>query len=267
MKFSPCAAALAILAFTALPGHADEPSTQTTITIYAGGKPVATLMMPIGAKGNLAANANHVDDGNTQTRFTGNVQGKLQLPAAQELVFYGEDIELKTEKLSPERLRAVRDIEAMAVSDQLYRGRSATGELSPEEWKKQNAIDAANMKRLVEIVDAFGWPGVRFAGAASGTAFLVLQHADHASQRKYLPLLREAVRRHDAIGSDLAMLEDRVRVADGKPQLYGTQLATNPLRFAPIEDEARVDERRSSVGLPPLAEYAKKMLGLNYTPK
>jgi hypothetical protein len=86
----------------------------------------------------------------------------------------------------------------MAGPDQLYRGRSATGNLSPEEWKKQNEIDAANMKRLAEIIDAYGWPGLRFAGAASQTAFLVLQHADHDSQRKYLPLLRAAVKRNDA---------------------------------------------------------------------
>jgi hypothetical protein len=151
------------------------------------------------------------------------------------------------------------------VPDQLYRGRTVTGEMPPEEAKKQIEIDVANMKRLADIVDAFGWPGIRFAGAASQTAFLVLQHADTASQRKYLPQLREAVMRHDALGSDLALLEDRVRVADGKPQLYGTQLALNPLRFQPIEDEAHVDQRRRSIGLPPLAEYAKRF-GLDYTP-
>jgi hypothetical protein len=263
MKFRPHALVLAVLASLALSGHADEPLKQTTITIYAAGKPVATLMMPIGAKGNMSAAANHIDGSETGAHFTGNVQGKLALPAAQELVFYGEDIELKSENLSPERAKAVRDLEAMAVPDQLYRGKSITGDLPPEEWKKQEEIDTANMKRLAEIIDTFGWPGMRFAGAASSTAFLVLQHADHASQRKYLPLLREAVKRHDAVGSELAMLEDRVRVADGKPQLYGTQLANNPLRFQPIEDEAHVDERRAGVGLPPLAEYAK-MFGLSY---
>lgn len=266
MKSHLKALALATLATMALPGQAGEPLTQTSITIYAGGKPVATLMMPIGAKGNATAAANHIDDGDTQARFTGNVQGRLRLPAGQDLVFVGEDIALKSEKVSPERVKAVRDLEAMAVPDQLYRGKSVNGDLSPDDWKKQEAIDAANMTRLADIIDSFGWPGVRFAGAASQTAFLVLQHADTASQRKYLPLLREAVRRHDAMGSDLAMLEDRVRVADSKPQLYGTQLAGNPLRFQPIEDEAHVDERRRSVGLPPLAEYAK-MFGLSYAPK
>ena len=263
MKFRPHALALAVLASLAGPARADDAPTRTTITIYAGGRPVAGLMMPIGAKGNLSANANHIDDGDTGARFTGNVQAQLALPAGQPPVIYGDEIALTTEKLSPERVKAVRDLEAMAVPDQLYRGKSVSGDLSADEWKQQNEIDARNMKRLAEIIDAFGWPGLRFAGAASETAFLVLQHADHASQRKYLPLLREAVKRNDAVGSNLAMLEDRVRVADGKPQLYGTQLATKPLRFEPIEDEAGVDARRSSVGLPPMAEYAK-MFGLSY---
>lgn len=174
MKFRPHAIALAVLASLAGPACADDAPTQTTITIYAAGRPVAGLMMPIGAKGNLSANANHIDDGDTGARFTGNVQAQLALPAGQPLVIYGEEIALKTEKLSPERVKAVRDLEAMAVTDQLYRGKSVTGDLSADEWKRQTEIDARNMKRLAEIIDAFGWPGLRFAGAASETAFLVL---------------------------------------------------------------------------------------------
>lgn len=153
----------------------------------------------------------------------------------------------------------------MATTDQLYRGRSASAELTPDEWKQQTVLDIANTKRLVEIIDTFGWPGLRFAGAASQTAFLVLQHADNDIQRKYLPLLRDAVKRSDARGDDLALLEDRVRVADGKPQLYGSQLGGNPLKFEPIEDEAHVDERRRAIGLQPLAEYAQ-LFGLTYAP-
>ena len=81
MKFRPHALALAVLASLAGPARADDAPTQTTITIYAGGRPVAGLMMPIGAKGNLSANANHIDDGDTGARFTGNVQAQLALPA------------------------------------------------------------------------------------------------------------------------------------------------------------------------------------------
>jgi hypothetical protein len=264
MKFPPHAIALAVLASLALPGHADDGLKQTTITMYAGGKPVGGLIFPIGTEVKLSAVANTVSEGAMQTRFTGNVEGRFTPQAGQSIVLFGEDLMAATETVSAERAQAVRDLEAMASSDQLYRGRMLDGgNLTQDEWKRQTDIDVANMQRLAQIVDRFGWPGLRFAGAASQTAFLVLQHATPDVQRRYLPLLRNAVQRQDALGAHLALLEDRVRVASGKPQLYGTQLNGDPLRFDPIEDEAHVDERRRSVGLPTMAEYAK-MFGLSY---
>jgi len=58
---------------------------------------------------------------------------------------------------------------------------------------------------------------------------------------------------------DFAMLEDRVRVHDGQPQRYGTQLSldgTGPMRFDPIEDLEHLDARRAEAGLPPLDVYS-----------
>jgi hypothetical protein len=263
--FIRCAVA-ASLACLAAASQAGEPLSQTTISFYAGGKPVGGLIFPIGARITPSVVAASEREGSNEARYTGNVQSRFTPPAGQPIVMFGEDIAVTHEAISAERAQAVRDLEAMASSDQLYRGRSTTGELTSEEWKLQTAIDAANMKRLAQIIDTYGWPGLRFAGAASQTAFLVLQHADPATQRKYLPLLRDAVRRSDAMGGHLAMLEDRLLVDEGKPQIYGSQLAANPLRFEPIEDEALVDERRRSVGLEPLAEYAKHF-GLTWTPR
>lgn len=256
---------LAILACIAQAAHADDGLTQTTLSVHAGGKPVGGLIFPIGVRVQPSAVANRINAGDREVRYTGNVQGRFKVSAG-EVILFGEELVVSTQEISAERYRAVRDLEAMASSDQLYRGRSTTGQLSAEEWKQQTAIDEANMKRLAEIIDSFGWPGLRFAGAASQTAFAVLQHADLASQRQYLPLLRDAVGRSDALGSHLAMLEDRVRTREGKPQLYGSQLGGDPLRFDPIEDEAQVDERRRSIGLEPLADYARRF-GLTYTPK
>ena len=152
MILRPQCLLVAALACMALPGHADV-LTQTTISIYAGGKTVAGLMFPIGAKVETAAIANRVDEGGRQIRFTGNVEGRFTPPAGQSIVFFGEDIVVSTEPISAERAKAVRDVEAMASPDQLYRGRSATSDLTPDEWKQQTAVDAANMKRLAEIID------------------------------------------------------------------------------------------------------------------
>ena len=60
----------------------------------------------------------------------------------------------------------------------------------------------------------------------------------------------------------LALLTDRVRVRQGKPQLYGTQFSSKqggPLIAEPIEDEGHLDQRRLSVGLSTMAEEVRRI--------
>ena len=63
----------------------------------------------------------------------------------------------------------------------------------------------------------------------------------------------------DVAKGDFAYLTDRVLVADGKKQLYGTQFhdVKGKMEPQPIEDEASVDKRRKEMGLSTLAEYRK----------
>jgi hypothetical protein len=135
---------------------------------------------------------------------------------------------------------------------------------------KQREIDEENIVRLVGIIEAHGWPGRSLVGEKGAlAAFLILQHADYKYQKKYLPLVRTAVAAGELSPDNLALLEDRVLMNEGKKQIYGTQLQTNErgvLELYPIEDEENVDKRRAQVGLPPLAEYMKHF-GLEYRPK
>jgi len=89
------------------------------------------------------------------------------------------------------------------------------------------------------------------------------QHADRDPelQRTFLEALRGAVADGEASPGNLAYLEDRVRVADGRPQLYGTQftVTNGELRPSPIEDPQRLDERRAEAGLDPFAVYEARM--------
>ncbi|HEX2861413.1 MAG TPA: DUF6624 domain-containing protein, partial [Lacunisphaera sp.] len=106
-----------------------------------------------------------------------------------------------------------------------------------------------------------GWLGPAEIGKeASSALFLVIQHSDPATQKKYLPLMREAVKAGKARGASLALLEDRIALGEGRPQTYGSQLlreGDGPLFVQAMEDPDHVDERRASVGLPPMAEYVK----------
>jgi hypothetical protein len=89
------------------------------------------------------------------------------------------------------------------------------------------------------------------------------QHADSdpARQRAFLDALRGAVDQGEASRAHLAYLEDRVRVNAGQPQLYGTQFTVADGEFGPrpIQDRARLDERRAQAGLEPFADYEARM--------
>ena len=56
---------------------------------------------------------------------------------------------------------------------------------------------------------------------------------------------------------EVAMLEDRIRTFEGRPQRYGTQFDWDEhgrLSPLPLEDPAGVDARRRAIGLGPLAQ-------------
>ncbi|WP_157406768.1 MULTISPECIES: DUF6624 domain-containing protein [unclassified Janthinobacterium] len=253
-----------LLCLPAGPSWAEEASqTRTSIVVISSGKEISRVQFPIGMKGVYTIHANQVDD-NEKTgvlRLRGNALIHFT-PAggsAAGLDFIGDELVLSKEVLDAGKLKAVADLEAMDETDQRYRG---TQSLDAASWALQTQLDLANLRRLAEIVGQYGWPGARFAGIkGSQSAFLVLQHADLETQQKYLPLFRDAVSKNDAPASELAMLEDRVRVGAGQPQIYGTQVRDG--QPVPIEDEANVDRKRAAVGLMPLEEYMKK-LGIRY---
>ena len=85
-----------------------------------------------------------------------------------------------------------------------------------------------------------------------------------------MDVFKKAAQTGEARKADAAMLEDRVLMRQGKKQIYGTQLQSNTesqgkLFLYPIEDEVHLDERRQSVGLPPIRKYLKHF-GLEYAP-
>jgi len=129
---------------------------------------------------------------------------------------------------------------------------------------KWNAgIDHKNTARLKAIVADIGWPTIAKVGKkAAAAAWLIAQHADadHTFQAQCLELMREAPR-DDIDLSDLAYLEDRVRVNAGKLQLYGTQFYTKDtvLQPRPIEESKQLDRRRKAMNLKPFAEYEAEM--------
>jgi hypothetical protein len=130
-------------------------------------------------------------------------------------------------------------------------------------------VDQRSTAFMKKVVAKHGWPGNALVGptAAKG-AWLLVQHADKdpAFQENCLGMMEKAVKAHQADGKSFAYLTDRVRLAKGEKQLYGTQFRPEHGQWVPrpIEDAAHVDARRKAVGLGTMAEYleqAKRMYG------
>jgi hypothetical protein len=121
-------------------------------------------------------------------------------------------------------------------------------------------------ERLWEILDDYEvWPGRRLVGDdGSRAAWLIAQLAieDPELQQRCLEALEVAVAYGDADPVHYAYLVDRVRMADGLEQLYGSQFVTGAdgsLTAWPVDDPAKVAVRRQRLGLAPFAEHAAEM--------
>lgn len=127
-------------------------------------------------------------------------------------------------------------------------------------WQLINHTDSLNLIEIKKILDERGWLGPKVIGGKGNSAlFLVIQHADLETQKKYLPMMREAAKLGHARSSSLALLEDRVALRSGERQIYGSQIGRDPdtgeFYVSPLIDPEKVNERRAEVGLGTIEEY------------
>ena len=155
-----------------------------------------------------------------------------------------------------------RDLLEMARLDRATRAELvASGDLFKAGYEPRMArVHERNAQRLRRVIESVGWPGTDLVGAdGADAAWLILQHAIAQPDllRRALPLLETAARNGRAAPVHAAMLEDRIRFFEGRPQHYATQLdwdAEGNLSPGEVEDPQRLAERRRAVGLPPLEE-------------
>src|SRR5215469_7157476 len=141
-----------------------------------------------------------------------------------------------------------------AEQDQAARGEPQA------DWELVASVDADNVAWLRDVVAEVGWPGRSMVGEdGAHAAWLLAQHADRdpAFQRRCLDLITEATKSGEASLIELAYLTDRVLLAEGQPQEYGTQMEGREEGWTPrrLRDPENVDKRRAAVSLGPLSEY------------
>ena len=155
-----------------------------------------------------------------------------------------------------------RDLLEMARLDRSVRAElAASGALFNAGYEPRMArVHQRNARRLRQVIESVGWPGSDLVGSdGAEAAWLILQHAISEPDllRRTLPLLTAAAREGKADPAHAAMLEDRIRFFEGRPQRYGTQFdwdADGSLSPGEVEDPQLLAERRAAVGLPPLEE-------------
>ncbi|MFK7935831.1 MAG: hypothetical protein AB8G22_20120 [Saprospiraceae bacterium] len=99
---------------------------------------------------------------------------------------------------------------------------------SPEAQKQQEIFEKnhlINEKKVVEILGKHEWPDPEITGESGNlTICNVIQHSDIETRIKYLPIMKEAVKRKKLEPRLLARSEDRLATDSGELQVYGGQI-------------------------------------------
>lgn len=130
-----------------------------------------------------------------------------------------------------------------------------------EMYSLQRQLDSLNYLQIDTIIARHGYPGRSMVGPQGSTAFLVIQRAPLTEQLKHLSTLQAAADQGELLWSDLAILIDKIKMAQDEPQVYGTQVirsADGLPEFYTIADPEMLDERRRTAHLMPMAQYASR---------
>ena len=122
----------------------------------------------------------------------------------------------------------------------------------------------ASTTRLCSLMNTSPWPTRASIGEEGMNALLYLigRTMTLRMQLELYPLVAASFDKGELGGSEtLAAYVDRLRVALGRKQLYGTQVTIKDgfLVQAPIENASEVDERRETMKLVPLRQYERAL--------
>lgn len=126
-------------------------------------------------------------------------------------------------------------------------------------WAPIEAADDANQQELLKMIPPEGWfLRSRYGARAASAAFHIVQHSDTDLWRRFVPVLEPLVATGEIDGQSYGMMYDRLALAEGRPQRYGSQMTCKASKWVvnTLEAPETVDVRRKAMGFPQtLAEY------------
>ena len=128
-----------------------------------------------------------------------------------------------------------------------------------------NDIVERNDAKNIKVVDKILKSGLPqgLSEESYKTIWIVIDHASLEKQEQYLPLIEQMATEGYVGVDEYAILYDRVAMGQNRHQRYGSQLVqfgnaeVMQLYVWPIEDGAKVDSLRNTVGMSPFSDYLK----------
>lgn len=128
-----------------------------------------------------------------------------------------------------------------------------------------NDIVERNDAKNIKVVDKILKSGLPqgLSEESYKTIWIVIDHAPLEKQEQYLPLVEQMATEGYVGVDEYAILYDRVAMGQNRHQRYGSQLVqfgavdAQKLYVWPIEDGAKVDSLRNTVGMSPFSDYLK----------
>jgi hypothetical protein len=148
-----------------------------------------------------------------------------------------ESVRRKLEDLG----RRDQEVRRGVLQGRLPNGEALAAADRPLERELRTLIAEHGLYRLSEV-----------GGKAVQAEFLIIDHSNDSAWKSQMLVMLKNLEAKREISSDyVAVLEDRIRIETGRPQLYGTQTRQD-FSFYEIEDPQTLDVRRAQMGLPPL---------------
>ena len=141
--------------------------------------------------------------------------------------------------------------DSLVTRDQFLRKEISARNITAEEFRR---MDTENISLALACINKCG-----IRKEVSHEIWLLIQHAPLEYQLEYYPTLERMYIEGSISGEEIALLRDRILIRAGYHQEYGTQGVEG--RNFKIYDFKNVDSLRREMGMIPLKEYHRLLLG------
>lgn len=168
----------------------------------------------------------------------------------------------------PYTLEMKTELKKMYKEDQHIQNLLITSIQEKKGVKKIDSIDRRikeifneNYKVVKDYFKNYGFPGIKQNNKFTSFAFwIIVQHCDHdvSFQKSVLKEMKRKIKTKDINFENYAYLYDRVKKAEGKKQLYGTQVfrdSSGNYKIYDTDDLKNLNKRRLSIGLETTEKY------------